>query len=238
MLGQKPPPPFAIMTVAAATRLSQARDIGALKQAFGKIDENSCPRRYNFHMHTIASDGKLTPEALMTQAVEIGLQGMAITDHHSIGGFIKAIEWLDKFDAPNLHLWTGIEVTAYIDNIDVHILGYGFNPEAKELSPYLTGREPRGVDARVDRTVAAIHAAGGLAILAHPARYRRKPETIVPMAIAMGIDGLEAYYAYKNPFPWVPSYPETTQIQAFAKESNIYTTCGTDTHGLNLLQRL
>ena len=46
-------------------------------------------------MHTNCSDGKLTPEDLMAQAIEIGLQGMAITDHHSVAGYYRAKQWLE-----------------------------------------------------------------------------------------------------------------------------------------------
>ena len=44
-----------------------------LKQVFQTIDADSCPWSYNFHMHTVYSEGKLQPEALIEQAVTIGL---------------------------------------------------------------------------------------------------------------------------------------------------------------------
>jgi predicted metal-dependent phosphoesterase TrpH len=197
-------------------------------------------------MHTNCSDGKLQPEDLMAQAVEIGLQGMAITDHHCVKGYYRAAKWLEAQSLAeplgtrinSLQLWTGIEITAYLPPVDVHILGYGFDPLAPSLVPYLTGREPRGVDARAERAIAALHEAGAIVVLAHPARYRRSPEELIPTAVSLGIDGVETYYAYNNPNPWIPSFEQTETVKRLGNSYNLLHTCGTDTHGLNLLQRL
>jgi predicted metal-dependent phosphoesterase TrpH len=222
-----------------------AQNITLLRQVFANIQADSCPKHYNFHMHTNCSDGKLTPEDLMTQAAEIGLQGMAITDHHCVDGYYRAAKWLElQADELNPsanespHLWTGIEITAYLQPVDVHILGYGFNPLEPSLAPYLTGREPRGADARAERVIAALHRAGAIVVLAHPSRYRRSPEELIPTAVSLGIDGVETYYAYNNPNPWIASFEQTETVKRLGNSYNLLHTCGTDTHGLNLLQRL
>jgi predicted metal-dependent phosphoesterase TrpH len=217
-----------------------------LRQIFTNIQPDSCPKHYNFHMHTNCSDGKLTPEDLMVQAVKIGLQGIAITDHHCVEGYYRAARWLElqaSEDNPNsaatsIQLWTGIEITAYLPPVDVHILGFGFDPLEPSLAPYLTGREPRGVDARAERVIAALHRAGAIVVLAHPSRYRRSPEELIPTAVSLGIDGVETYYAYNNPNPWIPSFEQTETVKRLGNSYNLLHTCGTDTHGLNLLQRL
>ena len=216
-----------------------AQNITLLRQVFTNIQADSCPKHYNFHMHTNCSDGKLTPEALMAQAVEIGLQGMAITDHHCVDGYRRAAKWLEIEGIEiRPYLWTGIEITAYLPPVDVHILGYGFDPLEPSLAPYLTGREPRGVDARAERVISALHRAGAIVVLAHPSRYRRSPEELIPTAVSLGIDGVETYYAYNNPQPWIPSFEQTETVKRLGNSYNLLHTCGTDTHGLNLLQRL
>lgn len=217
---------------------STAQDTTLLRQVFSQISADSCPKHFNFHMHTVCSDGKLTPEALMAQAVSIGLQGMAITDHHSVDGYYRAAQWLAQNNLTEPYLWTGIEITAYLAPVDVHILGYGFNPEHPSLEPYLTGREPRGVDARAECVIRALHAAGAIVVLAHPARYRRPPSELIPVAVELGIDGVETYYAYSNPNPWIPSFEQTETVKRLGNSYNLLHTCGTDTHGLDLLQRL
>uniref|UniRef100_UPI0030D8EE34 PHP domain-containing protein n=1 Tax=Nodularia spumigena TaxID=70799 RepID=UPI0030D8EE34 len=67
-----------------------------LRQVFWSVDAQSCPTLLNFHLHTVHSDGKLQPSTLMEQAIAIGLQGLAITDHHSIKGYEAAQAWLEK----------------------------------------------------------------------------------------------------------------------------------------------
>lgn len=221
-----------------------AQNALALKQVFKEITTESCPRDYNFHMHTVYSDGQLQPEALVEQAIAIGLKGFAITDHHTIEGYQVAQQYLsdrrrssDRADSIP-HLWTGFEVTANLLGTEVHILGFAFDPEHSVLRPYLTCQAPTGDTARAGEVIAAIHHAGGLAVLAHPARYKRSHSELVPEAARLGIDGVEAYYAYNNPSPWKPSPLQTQEVQELSVTHGLLNSCGTDTHGLSLLQRL
>jgi len=224
-----------------------AQDARKLRKVFETIHADSCPLSYNFHMHTVCSDGQLQPEELMSQAVAIGLRGMAITDHHSTEGYRRAHRWLESYredtawrgeSVPSLHLWTGIEVTSNLFNTEVHILGYAFNPNSPSMKQYMHREAPRGNDAQAEQVIHNIHLAGGIAVLAHPARYRRSPEELIAEAVSVGIDGVETYYAYNNPNPWCPSPRQTEQVQRLSSTFGLLNTCGTDTHGSNLLQRL
>jgi hypothetical protein len=220
-----------------------AQDTNNLKRVWQNINADSCPLTYNFHLHTVCSDGQLEPSALMEQAVKFGLKGLAITDHHSIRGYQLASNWLNQLkqrsSQPTLpHLWTGVEITANLQGVEVHILGYGFAPQHLAIQPYLQGAKPQGAEAQADIVIYQIHQAGGLAILAHPARYRRPAKELIPIAAHLEIDGVEAYYAYNNPTPWQPSPVQTEQVKQLAAQYNLLTTCGTDTHGLDLRRRL
>lgn len=218
-----------------------ATDSLALQQVWKKLNAQSCPYFYNFHMHTVCSDGKLQPEALISQAISIGLFGLAITDHHTIEGYKAAQRCLEQIRKDNPHqrlphLWTGVEVTSNLFGTEVHILGYAFELKNSAMLPYLQGHSPQ--DNNAADVIAAIHKAGGLAVLAHPARYRRSATELIPLAAELGIDGVEAYYAYGNPQPWTPSPTQTQQVQQLGEQYHLFNTCGTDTHGLNLLRRL
>ncbi|MBE9044211.1 PHP domain-containing protein [Pleurocapsales cyanobacterium LEGE 10410] len=220
-----------------------AQDTDYLKSVWETIGYNSCPHFYNFHMHTIASDGKLTPYNLVRQAIAIGLQGFAITDHHSIDGYQQAQSYLSALDSDNTiknlpHLWTGVEVTSRLLDVEVHILGYGFDPQHPALSLYLQGEKPQGQDAEVKKVVDSIHQAEGLVVLAHPERYRCSAEQLIPAAADCGVDGIESYYSYGNPKVWQPSPDKTPKVLALAYQHHLFSTCGTDTHGLSLLHRL
>lgn len=259
-----------------------------LRKVFQSIDAQSCPTTYNFHMHTNCSDGKLEPSELMVQAVEIGLQGMAITDHHSVKGYRKACQWMEdwrwrnpsswgqrqrrkgkganrrakgKQDSQDQKvgehmpqptsciqknyvqkklpkLWAGIEITSRLAETDVHILGYAFEPTADAMLPYIQGSAPRGEDRWASRVIGAIQAAGGIAVLAHPVRYRTDEITLIKAAASLGIDGVETYYAYNNPAVWKPSPGKTERVAALAIANNLLSSCGTDTHGKLITRRL
>jgi predicted metal-dependent phosphoesterase TrpH len=221
-----------------------AQDKQALRQVWENIGPDSCPRSYNFHMHTVYSDGQLQPEELMKQALAIGLKGLAITDHHTIGGYQIAQSWLEYWEkqssssTPFPHLWTGVEITATLLDTEVHILGYAFEPKHPAIEPYLQGEAPQQSDARAAAVIAAIQQAGGLAVLAHPGRYRRPASELIALVAQLGIDGVETYYAYGNPNPWKPSSSQTQQVKTLSAAYNLLNTCGTDTHGKNLLVRI
>ncbi len=214
----------------------------ALKLVFEAINPESCPHSYNFHMHTVCSDGKLQPEALIQQAIALGLKGLAITDHHSVQGYQAANQWLTTWKPSSFEpaplLWSGVEISAKLLTTEVHILGYGFDPNHPGLQPYLQGQAPQNEDYQAQRVIAALHTAGGLAILAHPARYSCSPAELIPAAANLGIDGVETYYCYNNPPVWSPSPQQTALIYALGSSHGLLHTCGTDTHGLNLLRRL
>lgn len=210
-----------------------------LVAVFRRINAHNCPHLYNFHLHTIASDGQLSPETLVQQALEVGLIDFAITDHHSVRGYYAAQACLKQREFPHKpRLWSGIEITATLLDVEVHILGYGFNPTHPGLAPYLQGTAPRGIAATAKVVIAQLHQAGAITVLAHPARYKRPATELIPAAVELGIAGVETYYAYGNPRPWAPT-PETMDlVGGFAQRYDLLETCGTDTHGPSILCRI
>jgi predicted metal-dependent phosphoesterase TrpH len=232
------------MTSLTSTRTkSVTNNTFSLAQVWQGIDINSCPDHYNFHIHTIFSDGQLTPDSLIEQAIKIGLKGLTITDHHSVDGYYVAqtLLTIKRKENPNSelpYLWTGVEINAVLGETNVHILGYDFDPKHPAISKYLQRIIPENDDALATNVISAIHQAGGLAVLAHPARYRRHYSELIPMAHNLGIDAIEVYYAYNNPNPWQPSWDICKKVKQITDKFNLLSTCGTDTHGPNLLRRV
>ncbi|MGK7944242.1 MAG: PHP domain-containing protein [Microcystaceae cyanobacterium] len=224
--------------VASTSIYSSAQDTQALKAVWESISWESCPSHYNFHLHTHYSDGQLSPTDLLDQAVKIGLKGLAITDHHSVKGYYTAQSYLQTINQAKIHLWTGIEITSDLEDVDVHLLGYGFNPEHPALVPYIHGIAPQGRRALAENVIDALHHAGGLVILAHPERYYQSANDLIPLAAELGIDGVETYYAYGNPKPWQPTPQKTELVHSLGENYGLFHTCGTDTHGRNILQRI
>jgi predicted metal-dependent phosphoesterase TrpH len=232
-------PGLSVQSFARPQSHPDPQDAVGLRLVFEAITAESCPRFFNFHLHTVCSDGRLSPQALIQQATEVGLKGLAITDHHSVKGYKQAQQWLAQQQKPVPQLWIGTEISAALLNDEVHILAYAFDPDEPDLQAYLQGESVQGDLYQAQQVIGAIHQAGGLAVLAHPARYRRSLHELIPAAAELGIDGVETYYAYSgNPSPWRPSPKETAEVEALASYHQLLNTCGTDTHGLNLLQRL
>jgi predicted metal-dependent phosphoesterase TrpH len=216
----------------------------SLKSIFQSLKAESCPFDYNFHLHTVYSDGQLHPEALVQQAISYGLKGLAITDHHSIAGYQAARRWLDHWNLqtgqgqPAPYLWAGVEITSALLDVNVHILGYGFDPTHAGLKSYFSGQSPVGNAAKATQVIQSIQNAGGLAVLAHPARYKRSPIDLIPAAVDSGIDGVESFYSYTNLEPWKPSPEQTQQVQQLVETYGLLQTCGTDSHGMSILRRV
>ena len=224
--------------------ISESSATSRLRKIFASVDAMSCPHRLNFHLHTVYSDGKMQPVDLIQQAIAMRLSDLAITDHHAIAGYYIAKQYLDRSVSQSADpqsfpiLWSGIEVNASLIFTEVHILGYGFDPEHEAMHPYLQGKTTAGLDYQAISVIKAIHLAGGLAVLAHPARYRRSPEDLISAAAALGIDAVETYYGYDNSDPWKPSPRQTEEIRDLAESHRLMHTCGTDSHGFKITKRL
>ena len=197
----------------------------------------SCPGRFNFHCHTTCSDGSLRPQDLASQAVRLGLEHLAITDHHHAGAFEEAQACMDSHAAEGEAvptLWRGVEISALLEGCLVHVLGLGFRSHAPSLVPYLQGQAVVGPALRAEAVVAAIQQAGGLTLLAHPARYRLSHQRLIAAAAAAGFDGAEAWYDYGMQGRWEPTPGLCEAIAADLNDRGLLQSCGTDTHGLEL----
>ncbi len=88
----------------------------------------------DLHTHTTASDGSLTPAALIQKAHEIGLAALAVTDHDTIGGLAEAADAAREL---GLDFLPGVELSVEDKDGRFHLLGYGFDPEFPELAEKL-----------------------------------------------------------------------------------------------------
>jgi predicted metal-dependent phosphoesterase TrpH len=76
----------------------------------------------DLHVHSIASDGKLAPEAIIGKAAELGLKVISLTDHDSIAGIVPALKAAKAF--PGLTFIPGVEISTDLPDGEAHILGY------------------------------------------------------------------------------------------------------------------
>lgn len=114
--------------------------------------------RLDLHVHTEYSRDAFCPIARMVEAARArGLNGMAITDHNTVGGHSEA----KKFSKRGFLIIPGLEVTS----ADCHVVGLGVS---KPIPKFLPAKE----------TVKRIKEQGGVAIAAHPFALGRKPGLI------------------------------------------------------------
>ncbi len=78
---------------------------------------------YDMHVHSTASDGTLSPEEIINEAVDIGLLGIALTDHDTLDGLPNAQQYVVEQQL-SIDFIPGIELNTEIDDYEVHILGY------------------------------------------------------------------------------------------------------------------
>lgn len=78
--------------------------------------------KFDLHVHTNHSDGRLTPIQVVDIAVEKGLSGIAITDHDTTTGIDEAIKQSYKHE--KFKIIPGIELSCIYKDEEVHILGY------------------------------------------------------------------------------------------------------------------
>ncbi len=91
----------------------------------------------DLHLHTTASDGRCAPREIAVVARRAGLNVIAVTDHDTVAGLREAAEGA-RFEG--VRLVNGIEITAVQEDVDVHLLGYFFDPEARDLAVFLASQ--------------------------------------------------------------------------------------------------
>lgn len=86
--------------------------------------------RADLHCHTTFSDGTFTPEELLCHAKEIGLSGLAITDHDTIDAYTVAPKIAKEL---GLKLGSGAEFSCHFKQKNVHILAYDFDLKSESI---------------------------------------------------------------------------------------------------------
>ena len=99
--------------------------------------------RCDMHIHTYFSDGKDSPEEAITWAKECGMKCVAVTDHDDVRGVARAAVQAEKL---NMLFHRGIELSANLEGIRLHILGYDIDIEDPELKKACALAAARRVD--------------------------------------------------------------------------------------------
>lgn len=189
--------------------------------------------RVNLHIHSNYSDGKADFKEIIDSAKKNGYKLISITDHNTVEGHKK---YKDEI------LITGAEFDCWFGYVFIHLLAYGIDVENPAIAPFLakTKAETEGDIIRlfarrnVPKLIKAIHEAGGIAVLAHPACYWAiSLESLVKRLIKHGLDGIEVYYPYPR-FRKIVKFHASKDVKKIAdKYPQLIQTGGTDFHGEN-----
>ncbi len=100
----------------------------------------------DLHLHTRASDGRLSPTELVNLAASQGLKVAAISDHDTTEGVAEAYQAAEAF--PDLQIIPAIELSTDIPGDEIHMLGYFLQYQDAEfqniLRRFRAGRLERG----------------------------------------------------------------------------------------------
>jgi predicted metal-dependent phosphoesterase TrpH len=95
------------------------------------------PPRVDLHSHSTASDGRLSPAALVALAVARGIGALALTDHDTTAGIAEA----RAAAPPGFELVPGLEINSSGDRElsehDIDFLGYFVDPDDPALQARL-----------------------------------------------------------------------------------------------------
>jgi len=100
----------------------------------------------DLHLHTTASDGRLTPTELINLVARQGLKVVSVSDHDNTDGLAEAYQAAREF--PDLRLIPGLELSTDIPGDEIHMLGYFIRYEDDQfqgvLRRFREGRLERG----------------------------------------------------------------------------------------------
>ena len=91
----------------------------------------------DLHLHSTASDGRLTPRELVDLAATAGLRVMAVTDHDTTAA-VADVQALAR--AKGIDAVAGIEITSVMDGRDVHMLAYFIDIADVEFQRFLAAQ--------------------------------------------------------------------------------------------------
>lgn len=111
----------------------------------------------DLHTHSTASDGTLSPEALVDLAADKGLTALALTDHDTVAGIPPA---LARGAVRGIHVVPGMELGVRWDGAgQMHVLGYYIRHDDSHLGERLDWLRARRRE-RATRIVAKLNRLG------------------------------------------------------------------------------
>ncbi len=103
------------------------------------------PVEVDLHLHTTASDGTLSPSAVIERVAKTSLRVVAVTDHDATEGIDEALAAAAPY--PHLTVMPGIEFGTEEGDSEVHLLGYFMDYKSRDLQDTLVRFREERVEA-------------------------------------------------------------------------------------------
>jgi len=206
-----------------------AQKISDLIKSFKKEDFFNT---IDLHTHSTCSDGKCPPEELVKQAKTAGYKYLAICDHNTVEAY------KNDFVANSDIIIPAVEFDSWHKGVLIHLLGYGIDTKNEELKKFYA-KDKRGTEADIARffsyrspkkLISAIHSAGGIAVLAHPACcWCFSLDRFIKSLVNIGLDGVECYYPYRR-HRGIIKFHMANSAEKIAEKYDLIKTGGSDNH--------
>lgn len=95
------------------------------------------PLLADLHCHSTASDGGLSPAAVVTRAAQQGVGVLALTDHDTLAGVAEAQK---AAAAEGMQLISGVELSCLWRGQTIHVVALDFDPEDPGFQRVLSGQ--------------------------------------------------------------------------------------------------
>ena len=100
----------------------------------------------DFHTHTSASDGALSPAGLVDRALARNIDLLAVTDHDTVAGYRAAAAYYTP-NSRTMRLVSGVELSCRWSGTTIHVVGLGIEVDAPAIQQGLARLDR----ARLDR---------------------------------------------------------------------------------------
>ena len=205
-----------------------------IKELINSFKEEEYFSFVNLHIHSKYSDGNAEFEDIVNQAMDFGYTKIAICDHNTVEGHKKI---------KNNILIPAVEFDCWCGYVFMHLLAYGIDVENPILNRFMAkSKQETEMDIvrifsrrNIVKLIDAIHQAGGIAVLAHPACcWAINLDKFVQKLISYGLDGIEVYYPYAR-HRKIFKFHSEEKVREIAEKYNLIKTGGTDCHTRNIL---
>lgn len=191
----------------------------------------------DFHIHSTASDGDLSPSEIILAAKKIGIDTIALADHNTTNGIKEAA---DAGGQLGISVIPAIELSTRYNHESIHLLGYFKNmmytdstfedliklvkihriKKARKILKNFIETEPFGDYLSVYEGLSLLRSFGAAVVLAHPMRIKQK---YLNEILNVPFDGIEAKYSKTN-------HKDTCYFINIASARFSFYTAGSDFH--------